>query len=243
MKDKDKKEIEEALIKRAKGYRSVEITKEILEDSGSQRKRHKSKGIYEFTEDDWKSAKEYFNNECAYCGCKKVKLTKDHFIPLNKGGTFSIDNIIPCCQKCNSSKKDLDFKNWYKSNEFYDENRELKVYKYLELMKSRIKEREKDNKGKLTVTKEVEKEILPNVEAQMFILQGGIIEKPIRLRLSNAREVRKTMSKVANMIANNKIDRAKANTIIYACNSILNSIRTDDLENRIQELEDIVNDK
>lgn len=69
------------------------------------------------------------------------------------------------------------------------------------------------------------------------------MDKKVRLRLSTPSDVRKTLSKITNMIANNEIDTKKANTIIYACNSILNSIRTDELEKQIQELEDLVNDK
>lgn len=68
-------------------------------------------------------------------------------------------------------------------------------------------------------------------------------KKRIRLRLNTPSDVRKALSKVANMIANDEIDIKKANAIIYSCNSILNSIRTDELEKQIQELEDMVNDK
>lgn len=68
-------------------------------------------------------------------------------------------------------------------------------------------------------------------------------KKKIRLKLNTPRDIRKALSKVANMIANGEIDIKKANAIIYSCNSILNSIRTDELEKQIQELEDMVNDK
>lgn len=67
--------------------------------------------------------------------------------------------------------------------------------------------------------------------------------KKIRLRLSTPNDVRKTLAKITNMIANNEIDTKKANTIIYSCNSILNSIRVDDQEKRIAELEEYINDK
>ncbi|MDC0803959.1 hypothetical protein POG14_17455 [Clostridium paraputrificum] len=53
-------------------------------------------------------------------------------------------------------------------------------------------------------------------------------KKKIRLRLSTPSEIRKTLARITNMIANNEIDTKKANTIIYSCNSILNSIRTDE---------------
>ena len=67
--------------------------------------------------------------------------------------------------------------------------------------------------------------------------------KKIRLRLSTPNDIRKTLAKITNMIANNEIDTKKANTIIYSCNSILNSIRVDDQEKRIAELEEYINDK
>lgn len=68
-------------------------------------------------------------------------------------------------------------------------------------------------------------------------------EKKIRLKLSTPRDIRKTLSKITNMIINNEIDPKKANTIIYSCNSILNSIRTDELEKQLQEMEEIINVK
>lgn len=67
--------------------------------------------------------------------------------------------------------------------------------------------------------------------------------RKIRLRLSTPSEIRKTLARITNMIANNEIDTKKANTIIYSCNSILSSIRTDELEKQVQKLEEYINDK
>lgn len=67
-------------------------------------------------------------------------------------------------------------------------------------------------------------------------------DKKIRLKLSTPSDVRKTLAKITNMIANNEIDPKKANTIIYSCNSILNSIRVDEMEKKIQELENYIDD-
>jgi 5-methylcytosine-specific restriction endonuclease McrA len=40
---------------------------------------------------------------CTYCG-EITKLTLDHFVPVSKGGNNDINNLIPCCKHCNSSK-------------------------------------------------------------------------------------------------------------------------------------------
>lgn len=52
---------------------------------------------------DWGILKTLFHNRCAVCGLRKP-LTKDHIIPLSKGGTDNIGNIQPMCRNCNSKK-------------------------------------------------------------------------------------------------------------------------------------------
>lgn len=69
----------------------------------------------------------------------------------------------------------------------------------------------------------------------------GDNNRKIRLRLSTPSDIRKTLARITNMIVNNEIDSKKANTIIYSCNSILNSIRADEQEKKIQELEEYIN--
>lgn len=51
----------------------------------------------------WQELKKSYKNKCAICGQEK-KLTKDHIIPLSKGGTDFIENIQPLCRNCNSKK-------------------------------------------------------------------------------------------------------------------------------------------
>jgi len=42
---------------------------------------------------------------CWYCGKDLFgKMTIDHVQPLLLGGTDDIDNLVPCCKSCNSSK-------------------------------------------------------------------------------------------------------------------------------------------
>lgn len=52
---------------------------------------------------EWNLLKDKFNQSCAIC-LIKTKMTKDHIIPLSKGGSDYIENIQPLCKNCNSKK-------------------------------------------------------------------------------------------------------------------------------------------
>jgi 5-methylcytosine-specific restriction endonuclease McrA len=61
------------------------------------------------TLEEWLSRLAEYKNRCAYCqrrGTKAEPLTRDHKIPITKGGTDFIDNVVPACRSCNSAKKD-----------------------------------------------------------------------------------------------------------------------------------------
>ena len=57
------------------------------------------------------------------------------------------------------------------------------------------------------------------------------------MKLTTPGEVRKALSRVANMVLNDELEPKAANSIILACNAILGAIRTDDLEKKLAELE------
>lgn len=44
---------------------------------------------------------------CYYCGLQSTDysvMTLDHVVPFNRGGSNTIQNCVPCCKSCNSSK-------------------------------------------------------------------------------------------------------------------------------------------
>lgn len=85
---------------------------------------------YNFTEEDWERTLIHFNNSCAYCGKQEV-LEHEHFIPLSKGGEYTVNNIIPACVSCNCSKGNRDFFEWYPRHKSYSQVREKKILEYL----------------------------------------------------------------------------------------------------------------
>lgn len=55
------------------------------------------------TKEEWEWIKQRYYQRCAYC--RQIKpLTKDHILPLSKGGQHTKANIIPACKSCNSRK-------------------------------------------------------------------------------------------------------------------------------------------
>lgn len=56
-----------------------------------------------FTTLEWLRLCIQYAYACGYCG-EWTALAADHRIPLSRGGTNSIENIIPACRTCNSRK-------------------------------------------------------------------------------------------------------------------------------------------
>lgn len=57
------------------------------------------------------------------------------------------------------------------------------------------------------------------------------------LKLSTPEEIRRAISRVAGMVLNGELDSKEANTLIYACNSALSAVRTDEYKRKVEELE------
>lgn len=57
-----------------------------------------------FTSEEFLELCSVFEYRCAYCGIESKSLCADHATPLSRGGSDCIDNILPACSSCNSSK-------------------------------------------------------------------------------------------------------------------------------------------
>jgi len=76
----------------------------ILNRASAKRYRARKLGCTNHhTEKEWITLLNQSDNKCSFCNSKE-NLTKDHIIPLSKGGSDLIDNIQVLCNRCNASK-------------------------------------------------------------------------------------------------------------------------------------------
>ncbi len=69
---------------------------------------------------------------CVYCQDQRADLQWDHLIPKSRGGSETMDNMVPACRTCNASKGALDLFEWY--GERRDDIPRLVLGKYLKLI-------------------------------------------------------------------------------------------------------------
>lgn len=65
-------------------------------------------GVFEISP---KEISKIYASNCFYCG-NFGKMTMDHVIPVSRGGTHSIGNLVPACQSCNFSKHNYTVMEW-----------------------------------------------------------------------------------------------------------------------------------
>lgn len=80
--------------------------KEIILEKSRRQRNKKYHIIDTFSEKDFQNKLVLENNKCFYCKCdlNSENMTRDHYIALSNGGSDKIENIVPCCSKCNSKK-------------------------------------------------------------------------------------------------------------------------------------------
>ncbi len=64
------------------------------------------------TAKEWTALVAAYGGKCAYCKAI-APLHEDHRVPLSRGGSNSIDNILPACARCNlrkASRTEVEFR-------------------------------------------------------------------------------------------------------------------------------------
>lgn len=90
-----------------KQWRKTDKGKANSQRTNVTRKTREENIINTLTFQEWLEILKKYHLKCAYCG-KEFDLfdrpTRDHVIPISKGGDNVKENIVPACRSCNSKK-------------------------------------------------------------------------------------------------------------------------------------------
>ena len=89
----------------------------VVDRAINRAKRHtrRAASVGRLTSDEWLDLVAKYDGRCAYCGTMPDVLHADHRTPLSRGGTNTIDNILPACGPCNAhkyTKTEAEFRAW-----------------------------------------------------------------------------------------------------------------------------------
>jgi len=86
-----------------------------LGKANAARSRHKRRmllaGLSNLTAAEWATIRAMQSGACAYC-LRVAPLTMDHVLPLSRGGSNTMANVVGACRGCNSSKKARTIEEW-----------------------------------------------------------------------------------------------------------------------------------
>jgi hypothetical protein len=117
-----------------------EYNKQYIKDNPEKVKEYGYKRLnknHKISEKEWNSCKEYFNNSCAYCGMSETEhktkhknrgLNKEH---VDHEGSVYLDNCVPACYRCNLCKWLYPMEEWYRKQQYFDEERLQKILKWV----------------------------------------------------------------------------------------------------------------
>ena len=89
---------------------TAERRRETAREGQRRRKVRMAGAAGQHTPDEWLALLEEHDGLCAYCGALAVE--RDHIIPISRGGTDDISNIVPSCRSCNATKRTLTPAEW-----------------------------------------------------------------------------------------------------------------------------------
>lgn len=76
-----------------------------------RRRRRVAGADNDLTDQQWFDLMEAWGG-CAYCGAAEPALQKDTMLPISRGGSYTLANVVPACRSCNASKCNLELTTW-----------------------------------------------------------------------------------------------------------------------------------
>jgi 5-methylcytosine-specific restriction endonuclease McrA len=101
----------------------VAISRSRRARAARKRKRRLSAVDNDLTAEQWAAIKEAWQG-CAYCGATDGPLQRDCVMAISRGGRYTVDNVVPACASCNTSKCNDEVTSWMRRKRL-DERRFL----------------------------------------------------------------------------------------------------------------------
>jgi HNH endonuclease len=67
--------------------------------------------VHDLTNEQWAALQAAWGG-CAYCGATDKPLQRDCILALSRGGRYTLDNVVPACPSCNTSKWNEEVTGW-----------------------------------------------------------------------------------------------------------------------------------
>ena len=68
-----------------------------------RRQRRMARVAHDLTDAQWTTLQLAWGG-CAYCGATERPLQRDCVLPISRGGRYTLENVVPACRPCNTSK-------------------------------------------------------------------------------------------------------------------------------------------
>jgi 5-methylcytosine-specific restriction endonuclease McrA len=87
---------------------------------------------HDLTDEQWAALQEQWGG-CAYCGKTGAPLQRDCVLAVSRGGRYTLDNVVPACGSCNTSKCNEEVTGWLRRKRF---NESSFLLRYVQIRKS-----------------------------------------------------------------------------------------------------------
>ena len=82
-----------------------------------RRKRRMERAENDLTDEQWRALQAAWGG-CAYCCATDKPLQRDCVLALSRGGRYTLDNVVPACGSCNTSKCNAEVTGWMRRKGF-----------------------------------------------------------------------------------------------------------------------------
>lgn len=91
-----------------------------------RRQRRVKAVLNDLSTEQWEALKAAWEG-CAYCGTTDRPLQRDCVMAISRGGRYTVDNVVPACASCNTSKCNDEVTSWLRRKRL-DERKFLTRY-------------------------------------------------------------------------------------------------------------------